>query len=95
VKIEFDATKNERNIRMRRIDFAQVQVFDFDTAFLAEDKRTNYGEQRIVAYGYIGARLHVLCFKPIAPMHIRVISLRKANKREEAVYEKKIKTSNE
>ena len=88
MKIEFDATKNERNIRERGIAFTEVRRFDFETAVRVEDLRKDYGEQRIVAYGYIGNRLHVLCFKPLGGINIRVISLRKANKREEKSYAK-------
>jgi uncharacterized DUF497 family protein len=42
-----------------------------------------------VAIGYIGLRLHVLCFTPIDG-GVRIISLRKANQREVKRYEKKI-----
>jgi uncharacterized protein len=55
--------------------------FDFSTAGVVEDRRSNYPERRFVALGYIGRRLHVLCFTPIVD-GIRVISLRKANTRE-------------
>jgi uncharacterized DUF497 family protein len=50
-----------------------------------EDTRHDYGEKRYVALGYIGPRLHVLCFTP-SGLGIRVISLRKANSREIKLY---------
>lgn len=92
MKLEFDAAKSYKNAIERGLPFSEARQFDFDTAIRVEDTRKDYNEQRIVAYGFIGTRLHVLCFKPIAPLHIRVISLRKANKREEKFYEKTIKT---
>ena len=49
----------------------------------------NYPEQRFVAVGYLEDRLHVLCFSE-TNLGIRVISLRKANQREEKRYEKDI-----
>ncbi len=95
MKIEFDSAKNERNIQERGISFLDAELFDFDTAILVEDLRKDYGEKRLVAYGYIANRLHVLCFKPLDvdtlnALCIRVISLRKANKREEKFYAKNI-----
>lgn len=94
VKIEFDLAKNEWNIKERGISFVEAELFDFETAIRAEDERKDYGETRIVAYGFIGKRLHVMCYKPLAGFDIRVISLRKANRREVKIYEKNIKAIN-
>jgi uncharacterized DUF497 family protein len=79
--IEFDAAKNEANIASRGLSFDQVAEFDFSTARLWQDTRKAYPEVRFVAVGYLGHRLHVLCFTPVAG-GIRVISFRKANPRE-------------
>ena len=95
MKIEFDPNKNEKNIKTRGLSFTAAQRFDYDTAIRVEDVRRDYGEQRIVAYGYIGPRLHVLCYKPIGRLHIRVISLRKANKREEKFYAENLQAPGE
>lgn len=70
--------------------FSEAENFDYDTALLIEDERKDYGEKRIIAYGYIGKRLHVLCFKPMSQTRTRIISLRKGNKREEKFYEENI-----
>lgn len=86
MRIEFDGGKSERNAKERNLPFTMVAEFDFSTARVTEDRRNHYPERRIVALGYIGRRLHVLCFTPI-PGGIRVISLRKANKREIRTYE--------
>ena len=50
-----------------------------------EGIRKSYGELRHVAIGYIHGRLHVLVFTKRGQT-VRVISLRKANKREERAY---------
>jgi uncharacterized DUF497 family protein len=52
---------------------------------LAEDTRRQYAEQRLEAMGYIGNRLHVMIYCRRSDA-VRVISLRKANKREEKRY---------
>ncbi|GAA0565895.1 hypothetical protein GCM10008942_12850 [Rhizomicrobium electricum] len=63
-----------------------VEGFAWETAQVAEDMRFAYPERRFVALGFLGERLHVLCFTPV-PEGIRVISFRKANKREVRRYE--------
>ena len=79
--IEFDAFKNEANIRERGLSFELAANFDFDSAIVDQDTRKAYPEDRFVAVGFLGKRLHVLCFTPAAG-GIRVISFRKANTRE-------------
>jgi len=86
MEIDFDPAKNERNIAERGISFALAALFDFSTAWIVEDTRNAYPERHFQALGLLDARLHMLVFTPIAG-GIRVISLRKANKREVRRYE--------
>ncbi|MGQ0708776.1 MAG: BrnT family toxin [Rhodoferax sp.] len=86
MQIEFDAAKNATNIRERGLGFERAAEFDFGTAVIAQDTRRAYPEVRFVATGFLGTRLHVLCFTPRAG-GIRVISFRKANAREARNYE--------
>ena len=86
MKIEFDASKNDRNIHERSLSFERAGDFDFNTAIVQQDVRKPYPEVRFVALGFLAARLHVLCFTPIDG-GIRVISFRKANPREIRSYE--------
>jgi uncharacterized protein len=79
--IDFDATKNSANISERGLSFERAADFDFGTAVIGQDARKAYPEVRFVAVGFLGKRLHVLCFTPLAD-GIRVISFRKANARE-------------
>ncbi|MBF0145493.1 MAG: BrnT family toxin [Magnetococcales bacterium] len=87
MKIEFDPKKNLRNIQERGLSFEEVVRFDFSTASFIIDTRRDYGEMRHVAVGYLGDRLHVLCFVETGE-GIRVISFRKANAREAKRYGK-------
>ena len=68
--------------------FDRAIEFDWETAIYSEDIRLSYPERRFVAMGYLGDRLHVLCFTPIDG-GLRVISFRKANLREVQRHEKK------
>lgn len=85
--IEFDPAKNVRNIAERGLSFELAAEFDFTTALVAVDSRRAYGETRYEAIGWIGHALHVLVFT-IRGDVLRVISLRRANKRERSRYEK-------
>ena len=86
MKIEFDETKNEKNIRERGISFEIAVGFDLGTAKIWKDKRNDYGENRYIALGYIGQRLHSMVFTVRGDV-LRIISLRKANTREVKNYE--------
>ncbi len=86
MEIRYDPKKNERNIRERGLSFERVAEFKFDSAWFVEDERRNYGETRIRALGYLDGRLHVLVFT-VTSTTLRVISLRRANRREVKRYE--------
>jgi hypothetical protein len=79
--LEFDPRKSEVNVQNRGLSFSLVAEFDFETALFAIDDRHDYGESRFRALGFIGSRIHAMVFSETAT-GIRVISLRKANKRE-------------
>jgi uncharacterized DUF497 family protein len=87
MRVDFDPTKNERNIRERQLSFERAAEVDFNTALVFPDTRQAYGETRYVALCYLDSRLHVLCFTETAT-GIRVISFRKANAREANRYGK-------
>ena len=85
MQVSFDPAKSERNAAERGLPFDMAAGFDFETALIWQDVRRDYGESRYVAIGWIGERLHVLCFTEIDD-GIRVISLRKANDKEAGRY---------
>jgi uncharacterized DUF497 family protein len=78
--------KRETNRARHGIDFSAANDFEWNTALVLPDLRHDYGETRIVAFGKIGERLHVLVYTPRGPL-THVISLRKANEREIRKYE--------
>jgi uncharacterized DUF497 family protein len=84
VEITYDPAKNEKNIRERGLSFDRAVEFDFKTAEIDPVFRNE--EVRYLAKGTLNGRLHVLCFKHVQG-GIRVISFRKANKREVRRYE--------
>jgi hypothetical protein len=86
MKIEFDPAKNQKTITERDITFELAVDFDLATAKIWADTRHDYGEARFIALGYIGDRLYSMVFTVRGDV-LRVISLRKANKREVKSYE--------
>ncbi len=88
MKYEWDDDKQRINLIKHSIDFHAVREFEWDTALETLDDRRDYEEPRWIALGLINDRLHVLIYT-IRVENIRVISLRKANKREVQFYEKK------
>lgn len=85
MEISFDPAKNALNISLRGLSFEQVTEFEFESAIYQVDNRQDYGEERIRALGFVSGRLHALVFVETA-LGIRVISFRKANKREVKYY---------
>lgn len=85
-EITYDAAKNARNVEERGLSFELARAFDFESALLVVDDRKDYGEVRYRALGRIGTRVHALVFTEVTN-GIRVISLRKANRREVTLYE--------
>ena len=59
-------------------------VLDGATATLIDD-RFPYGEERFVTFGYVGGRLYVAVYT-VRDESLRMISVRKANEREQARY---------
>ncbi len=84
--LEWDEEKRQRNLRERGLDFADVGRFDFGTAIVVPDLRSNYGEPRFNTTGFLDDVLCVICWTPRSG-NFRVISLRKANARERKKYE--------
>ncbi len=89
MKIEFDPDKNHRNIKERNLSFNLVANLDWDSSATYEDTRKDYPERRFITLAHLDGRLHVACYALITG-GIRVISFRKANKREVKNYETRI-----
>jgi uncharacterized DUF497 family protein len=86
MEVSYDPAKGERNISERGLSFERVAEFDFETALIEADGRQDYGEARMTAIGRLDGVPHVLIFTMRGDV-LRVISFRKANKREVRRYE--------
>ncbi len=92
MQLEFDPAKNARNVRDRGISFERFADIDVETAVSGEDGRKDYGERRLRVLGFIDGVLHAAVVTPRGE-RIRVISLRRANRREERAYAKERQSS--
>jgi len=81
MQIEYDPAKDAINRDKHGISLADALLFDWSHAQIEPDLRFDYGEPRFQATGYIGERLYFMVFC-LRDKKTRVISLRKANKRE-------------
>lgn len=86
MRYEWDEGKRTANLVRHGVDFAVAEDFAWDTAVETIDDRFDYGEERWIALGDIHERLHVLVYTNRADV-VRIISLRKANRRERVFYE--------
>ncbi len=82
----WDEDKRQATLLLRGIDLAMVKELDLDLAEISRDVRKDYGEVRLQARGLIRGRLYVVVFT-LRGDNYRLISLRKANKREQALWE--------
>jgi uncharacterized protein len=84
--VEWDEAKRAWTVARRGIDFALfVDVFDDPARFEREDTRQDYGEPRWVILCPVGGRVYHVTYT-LRGTKRRIISVRKANKREQRRY---------
>jgi|CXWL01.1.fsa_nt_gi uncharacterized DUF497 family protein len=82
VRVTYDPGKRTRTLEERGLDFEDAGiVFDGPTVEV-EDKRRDYGERRILCFGWLSGRLVVIGYTPRGAIR-HVFSMRKANAREQ------------
>jgi uncharacterized DUF497 family protein len=81
VALSFDPAKDDVNRAKHGVSLAGAEMLEWEAAVVFPDERTDYGEERVAAIGYIGQRLYVVIFTDRGEER-RIISLRKANARE-------------
>jgi len=83
MQIEFDSDKRDKTLAERGLDFARAgEVFAGSVVTFA-DERFAYGEARYSTVGWLDARMVVVVWTPRGEVR-RIISMRKANEREQA-----------
>lgn len=85
MKIEFDPAKRRRTLEERGLDFADAGIVFDGPNITYDDLRWDYAERRLITIGRLRGRLVLVAWTPRGDA-CRVISMRKANAREEALY---------
>jgi uncharacterized protein len=78
--------KDRANLAKHGLSLDLARHIDFSRTLVIPDTRTDYGEDRFIGYGPLDGILHVLVFTMRGDV-MRVIGLRRANKRERKKYE--------
>jgi uncharacterized DUF497 family protein len=89
MEIEFDPDKRWRTLVDRGLDMAHAfRVFETDNV-TAQDERFVYNETRYITVGYLNGRMVVVVWTMRDDIR-RIISLRKANEREQEKFGKRL-----
>lgn len=89
MKFEWDEQKRQNNIRKHGVDFARCLHVFAETTVTMVDDRSNYGEERFVTMGLLDGRVVVIVHTETSTT-IRLISARKATRREEFLFYKSL-----
>jgi uncharacterized protein len=81
VQVTFDPKKDAANTSRHGVSLGLSTQINWDHVTAEYDDRDDYGEDRYVAAAPINGRLHVVVFT-IRDDALRIISLRKATRRE-------------
>jgi uncharacterized DUF497 family protein len=83
MRMTFDPAKRAKTLADRGLDFADAAKIFAGTTLEVEDTRKDYGETRMICFGYLEGRMVVVGYTPHgAERHI--FSMRKANEREQS-----------
>lgn len=86
MKLDRDETKRQATLRTRGLDFADVARIEWDAAIVLDDDRRDYGERRQVCLGLLHGQLVVEAYT-FRDEALRVISMRRASRRERKTYD--------
>ena len=90
MQLDFDPGKNATNLGKHGLPLAAAAELSWEAALVWLDDRADYGEVRMVALAPIGEILYFVAFVGRESRR-RIISLRRANRREVSHYVKAVK----
>jgi uncharacterized DUF497 family protein len=83
VRISYDPAKRQKTLDERGLDFEDAPIVFDGLTLEVEDTRRDYGETRMICFGYLEGRLVVIGYTPRGSVR-HIFSMRKANGREKA-----------
>ena len=90
MKYEWDVAKNLANQQKHEVSFEQACLIFDGPIFSVTDTRFDYGEVRVLSVGLADELLILTVIHTDRHGNRRIISARRANRRERQVYEKSI-----
>jgi uncharacterized DUF497 family protein len=85
MQIEFDPAKRDRTLQERGLDMARADEIFVGPVITTVDDRRDYGERRHITVGFLDGRMVFVAWTRRAGAR-RIISLRKANDREQKLF---------
>ena len=83
VDITFDPAKRDETLAKRGLDFEDAEIVFAGVTLDVEDTRKDYGESRMICFGFLGNRMVVVGYV-VRGSDRHIFSMRKANDREKA-----------
>jgi len=87
MEYEWDEAKRLANLKKHSVDFEDIDEFDWGASIERIDDSQDYGEERIFALGPFRGRIYSVAYTERRGK-TRIISFRKATRKEIARYEK-------
>jgi len=85
--ITYDPAKRQATLETRGLDFKDAALILQGETYRFEDIRFNYGEKRMICYGFLHNRLIALVYVQRGDT-THIISMRKANDREQKKFKR-------
>ena len=89
MQYEWSDAKNRSNVAKHGLDFADAEQVFTVPCVTFRDNRIDYGEVRLITLGLLAGRVVVVAHAPRGEETTRIISMRKANRREQKIYQKR------
>ena len=86
----WDEAKSRSNFVKHGLDFADAEQVLTGPCVTFVDSRFDYGEVRLITLGLLAGRVVVIAHAPRGEATTRIISMRKANRREQNIYQKRL-----
>jgi uncharacterized protein len=90
MRYEWDDAKSRSNLAKHGLDFGDAEQVLCGPCVTFLDDRFDYGEKRLVTLGLLAGRVVVIAHVPRGEEVTRIISMRKANGREQKIYQKRL-----
>ena len=86
----WDEAKNRTNFAKHGLNFADAERVLTGPCVTFVDDRFDYGEERLISLGILAGRVVLIAHVHRSPDTTRIISMRKANRREQKIYQKRL-----